>query len=86
MNYRLISAAVILALYAGLGAVLLFRYGSVTDAAVWTHALTIYTSFGSMATAAASVLLGIEVQQRNVDKLLTAYGDLARQIVPATTS
>ncbi len=67
MNYRLIAAAVILALYAGLGVALLVcsAVGNWPETQ-WAHALTVFSAFGAMATAAASVLLGIEVQQTNV--------------------
>lgn len=66
MNYRLVTAAVILALYAILAVVMLLA-GSNWAEDRWAHALTIFTSFGAIATAAASVLLGVEVQQNNVD-------------------
>ena len=66
MNYRLIAAAVILALYAGLAMVMFLSAGAWQDQQ-WTHALAIFTAFGAMATAAASVLLGVEVQRTNVE-------------------
>ena len=66
MNYRLVAAAVILGFYAALAAVLFVMAPDMSETA-WPRVLSIFSAFGAMATAAASVLLGVEVQRTNVD-------------------
>ena len=66
MNYRLVAAAAILGCYAALAGVLFAMAPGMTEAA-WPRVLSVFSAFGAMATAAASVLLGVEVQRTNVD-------------------
>lgn len=65
MNYRLVAAAVILVAYAGLAGFMMFCAQGWEEPG-WSHGLTVFSAFGAIATAAASVLLGVEVQQANV--------------------
>ena len=66
MNYRLLAAAVILGLYLALAIAILLQAAR-WEGSAWDHAMAIFASFGAIATAAASVLLGVEVQQANVE-------------------
>ncbi|TMJ16147.1 MAG: hypothetical protein E6G94_04945 [Alphaproteobacteria bacterium] len=67
-SYRLITAAVILIAYAVVAGVVLYKVigGSPLADATWNQVVLVFNAVGALATTAAGVLLGAEVQQANV--------------------
>ncbi len=68
-SYRLITAGVLLLAYLAFAGVLLWLLYSVPreKAPEWNNVLVIFNAIGALATAAVGVLLGVEVQQANVE-------------------
>lgn len=67
-SYRLITAAVLLVTYLVFAGVLLWLlYHVKENAPDWSQVLVVFNAVGALATAAVGVLLGVEVQQANVD-------------------
>jgi hypothetical protein len=67
-SYRLIAACIILIAYFTVAGVLLsnlYHPGS-GPAPEWDHVLVVFNAIGALATTAAGVLLGVEIQQANV--------------------
>ena len=63
--YVLITAAALLALYAGLTIAMMVEYAP-AGGAQWDRVLVIYNGFTAFAAAAAGALLGTQVQRANV--------------------
>lgn len=83
-RYRLWAAAVIMTLYAALCAYMIFVLSaSPQNSPRWDHALVIFNAFGAIATTAAGVLLGTEIQQQNVN---AANQEVARVKAAARTA
>ena len=68
-SYRLIAAGVILAAYFVVAAILLAMLVS-RDNWDWNQILVIFNAVGALATTAAGVLFGAEIQQANVRNAL----------------
>jgi cytochrome bd-type quinol oxidase subunit 2 len=68
-SYRLITAGILLLAYLVFAGVLLGQLYSVPKdkAPDWNNVLVVFNAIGALATAAVGVLLGVEVQQANVD-------------------
>jgi len=66
-NSKLIAAGVIVAIYFIVAGVLLYELYQPRQGVDWDHVLTIFNAIGAVATAAAGVLLGVQIQQGHVD-------------------
>jgi hypothetical protein len=67
--YRLVAAAILLGIYLIIACILLwllYNPGEKTSAPDWNHVLVIFNAIGAIATSAAGVLLGVEIQRENV--------------------
>jgi hypothetical protein len=66
-SYRLITAGVILILYFAIAAVVLYNViGTPVAETTWSQIVFVFNAIGALATTAAGILLGAEVQQANV--------------------
>jgi hypothetical protein len=66
-SYRLITAGVILIVYFAVAAVVLYNViGTTVAESTWSQVVFVFNAIGALATTAAGVLLGAEVQQANV--------------------
>lgn len=69
-NSKLIAAGVIVGVYFIVAGVLLFNlYNPGKTPPDWDHVLTIFNAIGALATAAAGVLLGVQIQQGHLDSV-----------------
>jgi hypothetical protein len=66
-NSKLIAAGIIVAIYFIVAGVLLAKLYGTGTTPDWDHVLTIFNAIGALATAAAGVLLGVQIQQSHVD-------------------
>ena len=67
-SYRLYVAGGILAIYLIIAGMLMWKVLSVDlPTAKWDQVIVIFNAIGALATTAAGVLLGVEIQQGNVD-------------------
>jgi hypothetical protein len=68
-SYRLYVAGIILAIYFSIAGYLLYRIYNPGpgEAPVWDQVVFVFNAVGAIATTAAGVLLGVEVQQGNVN-------------------
>ena len=66
-TYRVYAAAIIILAFFLVAAFLIYRiFGPGTTDGQWTQALVVFNGVSTLATTAAGVLLGVEVQQGNV--------------------
>ena len=78
-SYRLVMAAIILAIYFIFAGVLLYNlYHAGSAAPDWSQVLAVFNAIGALATTAAGVLFGVEIQQGNVDSSLREAQEQAK--------
>ncbi len=66
-TYRLVAAAILLTMYFTIACILLYLlYHPPVNPPVWDQVLVIFNAIGAIATTAAGVLLGVEIQRENV--------------------
>ncbi|MBO9712736.1 hypothetical protein [Sphingomonas sp.] len=77
-KYRMIVAGLLLVAYMGVAGILLFElYHPGDKPPEWSQVLVIFNAVGALATTAAGVLLGVEIQQGNVRSAQQANERLA---------
>ena len=75
-TYRLIAAAILLGMYLTIACILLWLlYHPGTPAPAWDQVLVIFNAIGAIATTAAGVLLGVEIQRESVTRADKAADD-----------
>jgi hypothetical protein len=79
-SYRLIAAGLILLVYFGISGVILASLLGNTPLKNWDQIIVIFNAVGALATTACGVLLGVEVQQANVDAARGESQSLSRQV------
>ena len=82
-SYRLISAGIILLLYfifAGVILARIFSDGGVNDTA-WQQVIVVLNAVGAIATTAAGVLLGVDIQHASTQQALRKADDLDGQLM-----
>jgi hypothetical protein len=82
-SYRLIAAGLALLLYFVVAGVILFRILGNQGALVpgtWEQVIVVFNAVGAIATTAAGVLLGVEIQQASVQQSQRAARDLSARL------
>ena len=75
-TYRLIAAAILLGMYLTIACILLWLlYHPGNPAPAWDQVLVIFNAIGAIATTAAGVLLGVEIQRESVTRADRAADD-----------
>ena len=80
-TYRLIAAAVLLLAYLTIACILLYQlYHPGSRQPNWNEVLVIYNAIGALATTSVGVLLGVEIQQGNVNSAQRSAQSLAAAV------
>lgn len=67
-RHRLIAAVIILGVYLLVAGIFIIKGFSGTAAENWTQVMAVFNAVGALATTAAGVLFGADIQQGNVDE------------------